>query len=273
MRHLPHWVSTSRGEAEVAGPRSGAGGHLPVALGCAWPRGSPLPSHPSPRPGALPLGRSLWEIFTTLRFGCSHRPITAVTLPSAVNGQETWRGCPHLVAPPDSPIPCASQPAHVACRNQELHPDGGAQGSQVGKKAEAQVKGNSAPCAVAGGSFCPSSAVPRGWSLAFPSPRQTQPPGKPDGDGEPGMERDHGTFSLMQCYEYSGSFCSLFNGFECEKVVELGRGEERGGGQASLFRGAAPALDLFSIWRALGSFSPPQPLQRLAPFFASCLLA
>lgn len=57
---------------------------------------------------------------------------------------------------------------------------------------------------------------------------------QPRGDGNtfppPGpMERDHGAFSLMQCYEYSGSFCSLFNGFECEKVLELGRGDGEAG--------------------------------------------
>lgn len=83
------------------------------------------------------------------------------------------------------------------------------------------------------GGFCPSSTEPRGWSLAIPSLQQTQPPGSRAGMESPslhpaGMERDPGTFSLMQCYEYSGSFCSLFNGFECEKVVELGKGEERG---------------------------------------------
>lgn len=107
-----------------------------------------------------------------------------------------------------------------------------------------------------------------------PEPSGSQPMGMESPSLCPaGIERDHGAFSLMQCYEYPGSFCSLFNGFECEKVVELGRGEGEGGGQASLFGDAAPALDLFSIWRALGSFSPPQPLQRLAAFSASCLLA
>lgn len=67
-----------------------------------------------------------------------------------------------------------------------------------------------------------------GPELGVSQPPAGAAPGQPDWDGEPGMERDHGAFSLMQCYEYSGSFCSLFNGFECEKVVELGRGEERG---------------------------------------------
>lgn len=101
-------------------------------------------------------------------------------------------------------------------------------------------------------SLCRAQGPEPGDSQPFP------PPGP--------MERDHGAFSLMQCYEYSGSFCSLFNGFECEKVVELGRGEREGGGQASLLGDAAPALDLFSIWRALGSFSPPQPCKGSLPF-------
>lgn len=85
------------------------------------------------------------------------------------------------------------------------------------------------------------------------------------------MERDHGAFSLMQCYEYSGSFCSLFNRFECEKVVELGRGK---GGRPGLFvRGCCSSPGFIWHLEGSGSFSPPQPLQRLSPFSASCLLA
>lgn len=93
----------------------------------------------------------------------------------------------------------------------------------MGKNPGSQGKGNSGTLCSARG-FCPPSAEPRGRSRAIPSPVGMESPSLRPAP----MERDHGAFSLMQCYEYSGSFCSLFNGFECEKVVELGRGEERG---------------------------------------------
>lgn len=96
-------------------------------------------------------------------------------------------GGPHLVAPPDSPIQCHSHPTPSSCpcclQKPGPHPDGGAQGSQVGKKAETQVKGNSSPCAVAGG-LLSLFHRPRGRSLAIPSLQQTQPPGQPGRDGE-----------------------------------------------------------------------------------------
>lgn len=95
----------------------------------------------------------------------------------------------------------------------------------------------------------------RGGCEAFPAPAC--------------VERDHGAFSLMQCYEYSGSFCSLFNGFECEKVVELGRGE--GGGEARpLCSGMLLQPGIYLAFGGLGVFlSSPATAKALSLF---CLM-
>lgn len=167
----------------MTGLRSGAGGHVTVALGCAWPCRSSLPSHPSPRPGALPFGIVCGRSSPPC-FGCPPCPITAITLVSAVNGQET-RGVPTLLHPqtlPSRAVPIQPRAAaHAACRNQELHPDGGAQGSQAGKTPGTQVKGNSSPCVVASGlfSFCCAEGLEPGVSQPGAAPGQL------GGDGEP----------------------------------------------------------------------------------------
>lgn len=107
-----------------------------------------------------------------------------------------------------------------------------------------------------------------------PEPGSSQPSlgmGKPSLHPA-GLERDHGAFSLMQCYEYLEAFCSLFNGFECEKVVELGRGEERGEARP-LCSGMLLQPWIYLAFGGLWGLSLLPSLQRLAPFSASCLLA
>lgn len=112
------------------------------------------------------------------------------------------------------------------------------------------------PCAVLG-PFCPTAPP---WCLgsttgASPSIRGC-------------VERDHGAFSLMQCYEYSGSFCSLFNRFECEKVVELGRGE--GGEARPLCSGMLLQPGIYLAFGGLGVFlSSPATAKALSLF---CLM-
>lgn len=158
----------------------------------------------------------LGEILTTLKSGCPHCPVIAVALPSTVSGQEAWGA--HLAAPPGSsaaPSSCLQEPGAPPHWRSPRVPCG----KEPWISGERQLL---SLCSARG--FCPPSAEPRGRSRAIPSAAGMESPSLRPAP----MERDHGAFSLMQCYEYSGSFCSLFNGFECEKVVELGRGEERG---------------------------------------------
>lgn len=86
MRLLSGWVSTSCGQAEVAG----AGGHLMVAVGCAWPL-LPQPSSKT----SCPLGSAVGH------HPGVPSPVTAVTPPSAgpADSPETRRG-PHLLMAP-----------------------------------------------------------------------------------------------------------------------------------------------------------------------------
>lgn len=78
-----------------------------------------------------------------------------------------------------------SSPGSCPCCLQKpgAHPDGGAQGSQVGKKAETQVKGNSSPCVVVGGllSFHQAEGLEPGNSQPAADTALRQP-GR---DGEP----------------------------------------------------------------------------------------
>lgn len=97
MRLLAGWVSTSCGQAEVVG----AGGHLMVVIGSAWPL-LPQPSSKT----SCPLGSAVGH---HLGVPC---PVTAFTLPSAIpaDSPET-RGGSHLLNGPNPPT----------------SPDGGAQ--------------------------------------------------------------------------------------------------------------------------------------------------
>lgn len=161
----------------------------------------------------LPLPRG--DLQPTMKSGCPHCPVTAVALPSTTNGQEMW-GSPSCCTPR---LQCSPHQLPVGTRGSiSLEKP---KSLMWGRTLDLRGEGTGSParCQKLLSSLCRAQG---------PEPGDSQPRGESPSLRPAPMERDHGAFSLMQCYEYSGSFCSLFNGFECEKVVELGRGEERG---------------------------------------------
>lgn len=198
----------------VAGHCSGPGGHHHSTVGCAWPGRSTLPPHPSLGSRQLPLPRGDHQ--PTIKSVCPHCPLTAVALPSTTSGQDMW-GSPSCCTPR---LQCSPHQLPVGTRGSISleKPKSPMWGRTLDLRGEGLVPLHGAK------SFCLPSDEPRGWNRVIPSPEGMESPSLHPAP----MERDHGAFSLMQCYEYSGSFCSLFNAFECEKVVELGRGEKRG---------------------------------------------
>lgn len=97
MRLLAGWVSTSCGQAEVVG----AGEHLIVVIGSAWPL-LPQPSSKT----SCPLGSAVGH-----HLGVPS-PVTAFTLPSAIpaDSPET-RGGPHLLMAPTPLLHLMEEPS------------------------------------------------------------------------------------------------------------------------------------------------------------------
>lgn len=198
----------------MAGPRPGAAGHVAVASAVPGPA------------GALSLltlchGRELCP--SGLSAGYPPRPTIWVSpllghrcyAPRHRGGAGDAGGSPPRCTP-SSPTPPGSRPAPAAA-----HAAAAASSSFPTEEPEGSRRGLVSLCGDRG--FVP--LPPRRGSAAWRSPARggAAEPVPPPGRGEGPR-----AFSLMQRYEYWGSFCSLFNGFECEKVVELGRGAARG---------------------------------------------